>query len=549
MKLNSKELQRTQIFLVLQGDQAFWFKYMDERFVDSFVDRIEKDIPERPSRCPWVSEDSMQPILEVNLVLNTVLDELDHVAMESRGNSLGNSLRRRWCIRQLHKDYAQATVYPLPGNRASSVASLVHHIVPEPWSCWLTELQKRDVLVVAVATATELLCKWSESRKEPILLDMPVGEERRHLLVLDGIPLYMRIVTFSEADKNVPHIQQAVVQTQALVRESPVFSESALKVGHLIVNESSPSPEWSDARVMAALMAGSDVSFRHLRYEGDGEAVHKSTETDAVSAPVQSTRWQQVLNKVTSSLPRDWKPGQRGRQWTPMRYAWFTSDVLEMSIGRLKTLLHISQLKFATIVFCTFAVLLSAVALAYGVNGLVYREGLRAEQQQHKIKAARLMQQARSMHVAPVSVARSMVLIDDFNAENSLQPNLVTSVLATALSNVPAVSLERLVWTILNDNEHYDDIVNSNSPAVVREFYWGDELSSQVVLVEVSGFVSGLNLSDQKRAMDRFVSQLETGQFVSQVAVLESPVDSALHSELASELSSAYRISVRMVAG
>jgi hypothetical protein len=235
--------------------------------------------------------------------------------------------------------------------------------------------------------------------------------------------------------------------------------------------------------------------------------------------------------------------------WSPRRSAWLATDALDRSVRQLRTLACISQLRVATVLFTLFGLILFIGASVNGIKGVMSRDALRAQQQTYQLDAEQINQGALAIDDSPVAIARSMEIIDEFGAALSVGPEAVVTTIAGALVEVPAVSLDTLVWVTVSDKEYRDDVFSPSSALEVREQYWRMQSGFNSVNIEISGHISGDDLSVQKQSLDRLVRTLEDMEKVLRVTILESPVDAALRSELLNRQSSQYRVSVNLVAG
>ncbi|NND89619.1 MAG: hypothetical protein HKN42_02050, partial [Granulosicoccus sp.] len=197
-----------QIVVVLQGAQALWSKWFDYRIVDTHVECLQLDTQALQGRKRWLSSVSDRRPVNIRLVLDSCLDEVDRVKIDSLSAGWVGRLQRLRVRRQLADEYPHASIHALPGYATPDVFSLVHHIMPATWERWLLNLQDQHVYITHVATSIELLCHCvrdglipSRTVKSPAasgmgearLICMSAGEERRHLLVDAGKPLYLRM--------------------------------------------------------------------------------------------------------------------------------------------------------------------------------------------------------------------------------------------------------------------------------------------------------------------------------------------------------------------
>lgn len=548
--MKSIKKQREAVYLVMQGDQVFWFKCINDSVVDTYVDRVGDDNLSNGSRCPWIDANPLSTELEVHLVLNTVLDELDHVAIEADSAGFLARINRYRCIRQLQRDHAQATVYELPPENSPRIASLLHHIIPDSWSSWLLELQDQRVMIVGVATATELLADWSRSVNQAVLLDMSVGEERRHLLVSHGVPLYMRVVGNYASAAIPPGLPRPVISARdslEMLDESLGVAWQSTPIAKLEVEGKFPSVQWRDARVMAFLMAGYKLS---LVFQHDASDNVPEADETKICHP-RSGRFSAVgLSKLRRLLnSSDTAGASQASSWSPRRNAWLATDALGRSVRQLRTLARISQLRVATMVFAIFGMILFLGASVNGIKGVMLRDALRLQQQTNQLDTKEITQGALAIDDSPAAIARSMTIIDDFAAASIVRPEAVVTTIAGALAEVPAVSLDTLAWVTVSDTEYRDGVFSPTRALEVRERYWRIESGFNAVNVELTGQITGDDLSAQKQSLDRLVRTLEDMNTVLRVTILESPVDAALRSELLNRQSSQYRVSVNLAAG
>lgn len=543
--------EEVQIVLVLQGEQAYWFKYSDDKVVDSFVDYISRDAESPISRCPWLrgNSNSEQPGKTIHLVLNTLMDELDHVTLDINERDFTGDIKRYLCVRRLRRDYSKATVYPLPRHECSQVASLLHHIIPDSWSHWLTALQAQSVCIASVVTATELMASWSQDVDAALLLNVSAGTERRHLVVENGKPLYLRVVPATE-DQHGLHrfagMESEIDETLRQFNRSRKSPGVKLPVVELYTDVPSPSVEWRDARTLCALRLGTGLSVKQTgsvvqdcENSAGGSLTRGDLKNARLSAGHNGTGWK--LPRIIDF--RHWITRRRS-QWNPLRYAWSSMDALAETHRLLRLQAQLNRLKTATVGFALFGGILIVTALVQGISGAGFRQ-LQEEQQQFNAREAeQSIEAAQSIHHSPDAVANSIRLLDKFQISTTVRPVAVTSTIAHALSKAPEVALDRLIWAAIADSEPVEGLYASIDRVMVRDQLPGAKGVSEQVHVEIAGVVSGHDLSAQKQSLDEFIRALQENGVVSHLLVVESPVDSALSSKLVVEQSSQYRVSM-----
>lgn len=546
--IKQEKSEDSVVVLVLQGEQAYWFKYRQDCIVDSFVDYIGSDAQLHATRCPWLLADaeSKESELVIHLVLDTMMDELDHVTLDIDETNFVGDIKRFLSIRRLRKDYAQATVYPLPRHPVSQIASLLHHIIPESWSHWIVELQKEAVCIGSVVTATELLASWSQSIDTALLLNISAGVERRHLVVEAGKPLFLRVAPaggYKDNPDTVAFTESEVAETLSQFNRSRNSTGVELPVVELYTNAPSPSVEWHDARTLSALRLGLELSVRHTGFkahypERDIPACRSSTDA-MFCVGNKRTGWIQQLTghfMAYTAAPEN--------QWSPLRYAWSTMDALAESRRSLKLQACLNRLQVATMGIAFLGGLLVLAGFVQGISGADYRQMQGEQQQSNAIKTEKKMEEARSIHHSSDAVVRSIRLLNDAQTSDVARPEAIAATIASALSKAPKVILDRLIWSATVDSEPVDGLLASIDRATVRDQLPGADGVIEQVYVEVMGVVSGHDLSAQKHSLDEFVRALQENKVVSNIVVVESPVDSALNSQLVVEQSSQYRVSM-----
>ncbi|MGQ7845372.1 hypothetical protein ACUNV4_12895 [Granulosicoccus sp. 3-233] len=533
-----------RIVLVLHGDQAFWFREGGPNGIESFTETIENGGPELHSCCPWIRPASGSAMPCVHLVLDSHLDEVDRVRVPGLS---GGWLRHLQCWRmrrQLRADYPTAGMHTLAANAAPDALSIVHNLIPEHWQSWLALLQKEHVTVSHVVTSLELLCRLSGGHSDlkggPVLFASRVGEYTRHLLLDDGVPVFMRLVPTegtaqtlagnAAIDETLEHVRRQIIRSA----EIPVIA---------FMETADDKPVAAACMALATLCLTGEAHWRRVSPEADALA---DTSTD--TRPGDSTNVSDRKGSIVAWLRRLAGRGRRrhGQRWRLTAAHRFADDLLQVSVTRNAMQARIRQLQKATLICVWVAAATVVVASVHGVASARDRARLGRQQQQVTGQIEHLSSQASALHRHPAFVVSAMERIAAYQSMGTVNAAEVLATVAEALEQFPALLLDDIAWSVVHD-EAGDTVLATMSQAPSRDRLWQEGTSQAGVQVELGGLVvSEQGLREQQRTLQGFADYLQAMPGVSAVTLIESPLSVARSSKHLSGGESAYRLSLLM---
>ena len=72
--------------LVLQHEHAYWFKIIDEKVAERYVEALARQQNETVVHCPW-SESTEDMPQQVELILDSTLDEVNRIGVSQSSNA------------------------------------------------------------------------------------------------------------------------------------------------------------------------------------------------------------------------------------------------------------------------------------------------------------------------------------------------------------------------------------------------------------------------------------------------------------------------------
>lgn len=556
------EREEYQLVVVLQDQQALWFRWRGQELVGSWSEPVTADSVNTQSLCPWVINDASGPECQVRLVFDTGLDEVDRVKAESLPRGWMQAVQRRRMARRLQTDYPLATIHLLPDYASPDVLSIVHHLIPANWEEWLRQLQSQDVCITHAVTSLELFCECSqdwplsgvaapdcvEKNDGPVLFNVPVGNDRRHLLVDGGVPLFMRMVVMpgevlesgeiSALQESLQHARDQITHDE---RTPPVLA---------------PLPPWPElepylqsASVLAALCVGCPVNLQRGALSSGCELapVTEPGETglQTASEPGCGSVTGKVLQAVGNLLHRR----DRQQRWSLTDGLRFSSDFLQPSIMKNRLQLRIRQLQWATLVCACLAAGSVVIASTHGINSAREKARLSTEQRWLSGQIDQLVESVAALNDAPGFVVRSLARIDAHESVKPVEASSILAMVAGAINEFPAIELNSLSWTVLSDNQSVDLAFAAMSQVPEREQLWHLDTAAPRLQVDISGTVTdqqGLGLRERQRELRSFVDHLQTLPEVVEVEVLKAPVNAARSSDQMADEGSGYHLSLQL---
>jgi hypothetical protein len=130
---------------------------------------------------------------------------------------------------------------------------------------------------------------------------------------------------------------------------------------------------------------------------------------------------------------------------------------------------------------------------------------------------------------------------------NTLDPEAVLASLAQAFTAHPALAINSLSWSIVDEDSEIEPASSSSSRVSSRERLWTSESDMTRLYVELTGTVSGeQGLREQQHSLQTFVSYLEAMPGIADVTVFESPANVAHSSDTLVSGEPGYRLTLLM---
>ena len=574
-----------QVILVLQSDQAHWYKLSGPRIVDYYCEPIVEYRAQPVLECPWVKTPIDDEPLAVQLILDTTMDEVDRVGVEQSASAVVNRYRQMRTVARLRADFPKAQSYALPDGYADQVAALMHLDISQQWSEWLLAVQAWNVRFVQVATASELVARWSRDVfEEPTLLVMPVADYQRHLLVDRGCILFLRTVPMNDAQssddfgagakseiavaQSISHLRSVIPQcddgdvrvVSNFLEIDPIDAES---VSNVSLNVTSCNGEQSrdgisgpaDVCVLLRLFLGHDIAYSEsivgvedcLTRLDDGKepaststAKSENTKTRRLAGEDPRTITTRILSVVGSSTivfkrqPR-WLLSRSGVQQLS---ALLPSLEYEKACGQLRLMFRLSVLMATMATIGAGAAFANGIASARRMN---QHEQLYAGVEKAVVDA---YTSASAFHAQPRLAAESLVVADLLSQSSTASPERILSGVAKVVSTLPSVSIDRLAWAVVEADENYESFTHALA-AVPSLGSVESIVGVWTVQVDMSGSVAGDTLSLRKRELDQLLDELNKLDGALDIVIVESPVDLALSSSTDSELADQYRLTMK----
>ena len=549
-----------QLVVVLQNDHACWFRWRGQELMGSWCEPMCTDSLNQSTRCPWVVSDEGGAACQVRLVLDSSLDEVDRVKVDTLSAGWMNAVHRRSMARRLRTDYPLASIHRLPAYATPDVLSVVHHIIPPEWEEWLRQLQSQDVFITHAVTSLELLCECTrdqslyrgsqassiEKSVGPVLFDVPVGRERRHLLADNGVPLFMRVVEVPGEANSAETIRALQISLQH-VSEQITHDERSPPV----LVPVPPCPELGEtlqaASVLAGLCVGNAVNLQRVSANpGDGPTLEPGSQESEASLTV---RLRDLISCAAGWL---FRRRDEQQQWHLTNGLRFSGDFLLTSITRNRLHHRIRQLQKATLTCAWMAVGSVVIASTHGINSAREKARLSNEQHQLSQQVDLLSDSVSVLNDEPGFIVRSLARIEAHESVKPMDAQGVLAIVASAIDKFPAIVLNSLSWSVMMDNQPVDLAFAAISQVPQREQLWHADAPVGRLQLDISGTVTnqqGQGLRTQQKELQSFVDHLQAMAEVHEVNVLEAPVNAARSSDRVVEEGSGYHLSLQLGGG
>lgn len=380
------------------------------------------------------------------------------------------------------------------------------------------EVREQGHLVMAGQELTE--DKHREHKTRVFGRDRPLPGERGNDRRTGFNQLLVNDAACRDSDID-PQLQQAELQKSIeFISADLRLPVQNLKVLRPLVDWSSPSREYSDARALATLCMGMQMNFSVNCADGRLAGPH-------------------VLRSWPVSR-RSWRVGQG---------LSVARTLLQPSIDKALFFKRLVFLQRATLACALLACTTVVLASAHGLRNARQNAALLNEESQMKQQIVELRHAVQGLHQSPEYLAESMRLIQSHKASIPVSASGVMSIVAQAITRFPALELNSISWSVMNNGLSLETSFVSAGRVEPRRELWGSRAVRNHVQLEMAGVVvSGSRLRDQHDTLMAFVAYLESVPQIAEVRVLESPVQSAQSSERAMQEEPGYRLALRLSA-
>lgn len=552
-----------RIILVLQADQALWFKWSEGELVDSVAESVHSDDLQQKVRCPWMPATDEVDHQAVELILDTPLDELDKLKADTTSNRSFQRAMRWRLMRRMKRDYPQAAIHALPRHMTPDIMSIHHQVIPDEWSSWLHRLQLNNVVVTHVVTTTALLARLQHSLSSPVLFQMDAGAEERHLLVDQAVPVFMRLARKESHDVDTAALgavesrtDKSTLPETALeeIRKSLDYISSNVLQMHSSVSVLTPSTRFigvstssNAACVLSALCVNIPVDFTLRRWE-EGSLSGPQIEPFSVRLPEHGSPFLRVLRNIFDRMSG---PFSQVRS-TSLNTGFCVSgnrceatQYLQPSVSNRLFRQRINALRNATVLSAVMATITMVFAASHGIDSARQRAQLSDEQDLLINRNVSLSNAVLALHQSPDYVFQSLQRIKAYESVKPLEPQFLMATVASAITDFPALMLDALSWSVIGEGEPLGTGLAVGARMAGRQQLWTQSTHPTQIQIELSGVVvSGQSLGSQQKAVKSFVKYLEAVPGISSVHVLESPAQAARSSEVLVDNGARYRLSL-----
>lgn len=574
---------RFSTMLALQQDTAWWLKVHNGIIVDyqSFEFEGASDTEAVETLVPrWRHDESQDDVLFVDLVLDTTIDEVDRIGVSSSGSRIIDHYRQKRTLKRLRKDFPHAYVYPL-SSHTDERAALMHPVVPDAWSDWLLRIQACRIVIQRVVTSTQLGCHWSSRFSGYVLLNMPSASRSRHVMSKDGAARFLRTMRalpqecvdlrtdeatskadLSELNQTIEYIRaHTSLATQALLIVEPVCapaSSLAANYDYENVRAHSDSTEQDLTQTLSpsvyclfAMFYDQPVHYRSRLEVSTPQISTHNDKSDANAIGIELKRPVFRGGVVSMFMPRSvvkcvsrWVTVWSNKnQWLLIVETLRWAHYLQPSMKHLTNLhrqRYLSKLCIGLV--CSLVVAGSAISIK-GVAGYRTVERNVIERVNKEGAIEKPLHVIKELHVPLSFAADSLFIMDELSRVSQPNADVLLTSIARVLTEAPDITIDRLAWISLEDNELFETLTHG-SLAVTPRTSIVDTLGSSNVQMQIEGTVSVAALADQKSKLDKFVNELKILSTVSLVRILESPLDSALSSGGQVHEAGQYRLSI-----
>jgi len=548
---------------VLQADKAYWFKIINQQQVACYQEYIPGDWVDRRIQCPWIKTEGSSEPHQVALILDTTLDEVDRVDVARSDHVLVNRYRQLMTLTRLRRDYPQSGVYALPEGNSGSMAALVHPAIPESWSSWLARLQTVGLVFHQVVTASELAAHRSRQLCGPVLLLMRVASYERHLLVQRGVMQFLRTVSVNArqearvatsespdraaVEQSLEYLSTVLAMDVSAIRIlQPRSAPAATKSDADIDTRENADPEEEQVDVLLAMFLALHIEYDVYHRNADSEKmVNTHARVGQSGFHKRSSRVVHLGARLLAGFPLRLCKTQQTSQWSIRRSVLRWLDVFEPSLRYANSVQRVALTVRASILFAVLAILAASGALLSGVAGNRLIHHYAIQKAGMHVAESEIQASAAAAFTQPRVAADSLFIADELSNPAWSETQSLLGAVATVITAMPGVQLEQLVWTLVEHDEPYESMTHTLDSASHRQTL--SRTSRDVaVQLELSGTVPGDSLKARQTVLEKLVKKLWRLPGVINARVLESPLDTALSSQIDADSPGQYRVSLIM---
>lgn len=542
VKLKRTSLNVRVVLLVTSLDVC-WYRCQDLQITDQIRHSLDEDPKTVIASNLWLKNYVDNTDADVELIVDTELDDLDRVKLLDSTNWFCRSWHLRKVLWQLRREYPEATVSSLPKFLYPEIASVLYEQLATQSSSWLGKLSDSRVVVSHVVTSTELLVDWFRIFPHPVLLHMFDGRDRhRLLLTVDGLPLHLRQSGATQGNGNI-------FADTYLSESLKYLSESVFRsFNHVLVvfprdsDTADTLPKSDDYLAKLLLGLDSDVSYQHVSFCKNNEQENGPIIT---IESLNKGRLFDLLKKKPPSLcsknSKYARITRKSNRYLVNRCSVKFRGVLQQSIATVNARKRSLILRRCTYLVFLLSVLIALASSRSGILSLEKQEEFSAEHTSLDLNLQELMHQATALHESPSYVMDSINRIQDFEKYSIPTPLEIMKSVSSAMQVFPSVSLTGFSWSVV-DEESESDYVTVSSVSI-RDKYWGEEPFQSKTIVEMSGqLVSQSSLRQKQNKLDSFLNVLSKSNNISDLQVIDSPAKSASSSHSNSESGGVFKI-------
>ncbi len=537
----SRECALRRTIVVLSGDHAFGYHFYDkEPYALTSLQSLNLSATETSLSDLWFGGDNEPRFVEI--IIDTELDDLDRVKLVDGNAGLFSSISRFRTLWQLKREYPAALIGKLSREHYPEIASILHSPINESYRAFIEHVQNQGIIVSHLTTSTQLLIERLRGCSQTTLLSMPVGEGgARHLLVHKGVALFMRFVRLENTVDNDP------------LQDTTQYIVDSVLPGASVITYATPKLLSIDDKRLGSL--ASLLAHLYMRLSTDW-TLEQSQQgvlvvTDEpllgnslfnVNRRGSKGRSKKLVAKVLKILSASLLPVAKNGYRLTDNPLWL-SDLLEPSLHAVKSQLRLVYLRNATILLTVVTFVLVFAASYHGLRHVhalnVHRQLLK----QLTFETNAIRSELGTFHRAPFFVAESIQRIQAFNESSVIGPIDIMKPVALTIKRFPDLNLQSIIWVATSPEQQYETVVGSVVHVKGRSTLARSLDSVESVKVELSGLFSmGNDLRENQERLDALVVSLADVKTISNIVIVESPVDAAHTSQVVDEAYAEFNI-------